>query len=394
MTSPLPPSRSANFDDTVRSELPSNRFSRYAEAEFLAEIGTWICDVQTGAEQWSPGLAAVLDIPRDIPNPKLFEFLPLLEPEVTRFLRSRLPFYRKRFLHRTITGATELLFQAEKRYDTKKNVTEIIATLQNVSDIVWSMGTSEIGEQLLETIATGEDLVALAVDTQLVMIYFEGEGWDKLRVDTHAQLGKRLDSVVEDHPQIVAAFRESVQGRAQNTNLTFRGRHYLVKIRPYHDVEGAIAGAMCLAVDITERSARLESLERDQLLLEETIRQQTAQLRAGHATMRAVLETARTGVILADRSDRIVFVNPALSRMLGYDENEMIGHSLAGWFPSETIAEMRCILTEPEAAAFRAQLPFSHKDGREIRVDVNAALHADGPDPSKVLIVTLLDVTG
>ena len=75
--------------------------------------------------------------------------------------------------------------------------------------------------------------------------------------------------------------------------------------------------------DISER----KRTEKRQLELMEELKQSESEARQQHALFRGIFEGTPEGIALTDRQRRVVMVNPALTRIFGYEAGELIGSS-------------------------------------------------------------------
>jgi two-component system CheB/CheR fusion protein len=136
--------------------------------------------------------------------------------------------------------------------------------------------------------------------------------------------------------------------------LTKQGRHVVVSlsISPIMDTSGNVAGVSFISRDVTER----KRMERRVL---------------------ATIESAPTGMIMVEPSGRIVLVNAAMERLLGYRRDELIGQAIDVLVPERFREQHRAFL----AAYFNSgdhsyrmgrgrELFALHKDGTEISVEI------------------------
>jgi len=102
--------------------------------------------------------------------------------------------------------------------------------------------------------------------------------------------------------------------------------------------------------------------------------------------IRASLKYASDGVIIADCNGKIKRANPAILKMLGYAEEEMISSSLAKYLKDTEKNELLNFFLKKEVVAADEATLF-HKDGREIDVLLSKSqLHNDFSD--KVFFAT------
>lgn len=66
-------------------------------------------------------------------------------------------------------------------------------------------------------------------------------------------------------------------------------------------------------------------------------------LRESEARFRALIENASDFIIVIDRAATIRFVSPSVERMMGYSEEELVGHSSLDFVHPEDVAELAAI---------------------------------------------------
>ncbi len=99
-------------------------------------------------------------------------------------------------------------------------------------------------------------------------------------------------------------------------------------------------------------------------------------LRESEARYRALFEASPDGILIADpETNKFIYSNPALCRMLGYSDKELKGMSIVDIAPKE---ELKYVLSKFEAQArgekaLTENIPFLKKDGTITYVDINSA---------------------
>ncbi|MFI5304937.1 MAG: PAS domain S-box protein [Nitrospiria bacterium] len=130
-------------------------------------------------------------------------------------------------------------------------------------------------------------------------------------------------------PQSIQKFRENDQkvlesGKTETfeVKLTFNGtdRTFLTTKGPVRNHHGNVFGIFGISRDITDRKAAEEKLKGE------------------FAFRRAVEESLNSGICAADSDGKIIYANPAFSKMVGWSEEELLGTMLPHcfWPPEET----------------------------------------------------------
>lgn len=92
-------------------------------------------------------------------------------------------------------------------------------------------------------------------------------------------------------------------------------------------------------------------------------------LREGEALFRTVFEQAGIGIALADNAGRLRQTNPALQKILGYSEAELVGRTLAEFTPPEDLPldeNLSAELAAGKRESYQIEQCYRRKDGQTI----------------------------
>ena len=119
-------------------------------------------------------------------------------------------------------------------------------------------------------------------------------------------------------------------------------------------------------------------------------------LRRSRQQHQDVVHYASVGVLRTDTEGKILLANPALARILGYDEPEqLIGLDMAGdvyWDPMQRSAIVARFESVGEMTPLEAQ--WKRRDGSPIWIDVHGRLVRDGADGTAYFEGFVFDLTG
>jgi PAS domain S-box-containing protein len=143
-------------------------------------------------------------------------------------------------------------------------------------------------------------------------------------------------------------------------------------------------GGYGIAVSFADLTARraAERMARER----EVAEARAAELSAGEARHRAILEAAIDGVISIDEQGRITYVNPAAERIFGYRAGEIAGRELA-----ETLVPPS--LRDAHRRGFARHLATGQTRILNRRIEISA-MRADGSEFPAELTVTRADLAG
>jgi PAS domain S-box-containing protein len=104
------------------------------------------------------------------------------------------------------------------------------------------------------------------------------------------------------------------------------------------------------------------------------LRRTEAELLASEQRYRRIVETASEGIWTVDAEGRTTFANPALARMLGYTQAEMLNRPFTDFMDEETRAEaLRRFDGRRQGRSERRDFRLSHRDGHAVWVSMAAS---------------------
>jgi PAS domain S-box-containing protein len=106
-----------------------------------------------------------------------------------------------------------------------------------------------------------------------------------------------------------------------------------------------------------------------------------------------ILETINQGVIINDNSNRVVFANAHFRRLIGYPAEELLGHPITDFYPSEAVPALLKLIRRRQTEG-QSQFEFflPQRDGRRLPVLVTAR-QVEDPDGNVFALVTATDIT-
>ena len=189
-----------------------------------------------------------------------------------------------------------------------------------------------------------------------------------------------LTHVRKDGRRIVVSNRTTrAQGRADLLSVSR-------DITPVKEAREAMASAKeHLAREVDERT---RDLQRTAVALQaEVVGRTEAErtMRANRDTVRAILEAAAQGILVADRQGTIHLVNPAMAAIFGYDRAELIGRPIDVLLPERVrerhAGHWEAWWTAPTTGRMGAGLALTgcRRDGSEVPLEVSLS-YVDGPE--------------
>ncbi|HET7566148.1 MAG TPA: PAS domain S-box protein [Gemmatimonadaceae bacterium] len=119
-------------------------------------------------------------------------------------------------------------------------------------------------------------------------------------------------------------------------------------------------------------------------------------LRASESRFHSAFDNAPIGMALSTLDGRWELVNPALCRLLGYTEHELLGRSFQEFsHPDEIPSTLELLrqLVDGERLAYRVEKRYFHKQGHVVWVLVDVSLSRDADGRPRHLVVQVQDIS-
>ena len=245
-----------------------------------------------------------------------------------------------------------------------------------ISDITEQRRTEQQlhhSERTLRTLMDASPESILLVDSKGTILF--------ANTTTAHRLGRTVDEIVgrtpyDVLPSEVAANRVEQIEKVVRTGKAIRfddvrfDRYVETAIHPVLDEQGKVAAVAVLGIDQTERKRAEEALKQAHDELERRVEERTAELSKANQQLRQevverqhaerevsffkrLIDATSQGFSMANLEKRVVYVNPFMSRLLGYSSENMVGKPL-----SEFVAPARRDKLEHEL------LPVVLKEGK------------------------------
>ncbi len=215
-----------------------------------------------------------------------------------------------------------------------------------------------------------EERYRLVLDNAIIpIIYFNLTG-NVLLINTVG--AENLDGTVDDIVgktvyDIAPQFADEILKRIRRAEETGRGRMYedfiklpqsskcfFTSVEPVRDRNGTINGVQMICVDITERKEIEQALEESE------------------EKYRLMAETASIGIYQLDAKGKIVFLNDAYVKILGYNKADLLERHLHSLLPEKDISVLDQIFEEVMAGKlWKGEVSARHKLGHKVPVNIN-----------------------
>ena len=245
----------------------------------------------------------------------------------------------------------------------------LLALVNSISDEIWFADTHR-----RFTLANLSALREFGLDTA------DEIAVEKLAESLEVYRSDGTPRPIEESPPLRALKGEVVRNEVQMIRTPIHGesRYRQVSSTPVKDANGNIIGSVSVVRDITELKKTEDAL------------------RESEERFRAAFESGAIAMTLTSPDNRLLRVNSALCRMLGFSEAELVGRSFVEiTHPDDLELNIRGIqrVVSGETQSFRMEKRYIHKDGRIIWGDMSTALVRNAHGAPLYIVTHIQDIT-
>ncbi len=261
-------------------------------------------------------------------------------------------------------GAWRLLETVGQARLTDAGTAQLIVNARDVTERRRQERALRENKARLRTVIAGAPLVLFALDREAVFTMVEGKGLDALGVRPAQLVGRPVSELYADVPQAEADVSRALAGDTFSSTVEVYGVVFDIWYTPIREANGEVSGVIGVANDITERRRFEEALRRSE------------------ESSRALVQHATYGIYRSTLDGRLLAVNPALVRMLGYDsEEQLLAVNLARDVYADAAERERILAQFDGADAVEGvEVMWKRRDGRRVLVRLagRAVRRADG----------------
>jgi len=117
----------------------------------------------------------------------------------------------------------------------------------------WAMAALRQSEERLRTVVSNVPIVLFAVDRDGIFTVTDGKSLEKLGLAAGALVGQSVFELLREAPAILANLRRALAGEAFSAVVDIADMVFDTRYTPLRDPDGAVAGVIGVAIDITEQ---------------------------------------------------------------------------------------------------------------------------------------------
>jgi len=349
--------------DETEKELKRNA-AHLAEAQKLANLGSWDYDLETGTLIWSEQLYKIFGTDKQTFTQTHGSFLQLID-EADRENAYRTSMHTQQtgetFIidYHITTAAGEKRVIQEHGYgvkDAEGKVVRLFGTAQDITEIKKTAAALEKAYDEKNAVLESIDDGFFATDKNSLVTYWNKKAETMLGVKKEDVHGKNLHEIFADSRSEIF-FNNYQKAIRENSTVHFEG--FSKRENKWFAVSafGSEYGLSVYFKDVTVRKNDEEKLKESEL------------------RYRQIVETAQEGIWLTDKDNKTTFVNKKMCEILGYTETEMIGKEIFYFMDDEgkeIAARSIGLEKQKDEQAGPAHFKYISKSGNEIWTNVSA----------------------
>ena len=248
--------------------------------------------------------------------------------------------------------------------------------IHDVSERKRSEAALRDSEQKLRTLVSNVPVVLFALDREGIITHSEGKGLDAVGLRPADLVGRPVWELYSDRSDILAHVRRALSGEVHTAAARIGKTTFETRYAPYRDSDGAVAGVIGVAIDVTERQRAEQAL------------------RGSEARYRTLFERNLAGVFRTTLDGKILECNESFARIFGFSSpREALDQAALDFYVRPADRMMFLDRIKERQSITNYEMCARRRDGTPVWVLENATL-VDGPDgPDTVIEGSVIDIT-
>lgn len=307
----------------------------------IAKLGGWELDAKTLEVTWTEETYHLHEIPLDT-KPLLGEAInffhpddrPKLEAAIQKALENGDP-YDMEIRFTTAKGKDLWIHTTCKPVVVDGKTVKLTGTFQDITDRKQTEMALKETEEKFRTLVTNSEEIVYIIDKDGTFLLSEGKGLSKLGLQPGQVVGQSVFELYKDFPDMLDEMRRAFDGETITNEAEVGDNYFRNWYTPHKNHAGKIIGLLGLSVNISEQKKMEEKV------IEEKNKAQQ------------YLNIAEVMLVSTDSSGIVKLINPKGCEILGYSEEEIVGHN---WFDNFLPERLREIVKQVSKKVFAGEM--------------------------------------
>lgn len=270
-----------------------------------------------------------------------------------------------------------LIVNLQQEVEQRKAAQEDLRRQKQQVEAIVTQRTAELKDanQRLRAIITYAPLFIWALDRKGIFTFSDGRGMEKIGLTPGRAVGKSIFELFAGNEPVIDITRRVLSGEFVSDTVHFKDLFFEVRLQPIRDADDRLAGAIGVAIDVTEQTAAKEAL------------------RKSEEKYRELVENINDVLYAIDRQGQITYISPVIESVLGYGADELVGKTFVEYACQDDQARLKNDFAHAlDAVSGPREYRFIDKSGENRWCRVNFRIISEGREKVGIQGV-LVDVT-
>ena len=201
-----------------------------------------------------------------------------------------------------------LIVDLQQEVEQRKAAQEDLRRQKQQVEAIVTQRTAELKDanQRLQAIITYAPLLIWAIDREGIFTFSDGKGMEKIGLTPGRAVGKSVFELFAENRPVIDITQRVLSGEFVSDTIHFKDLFLEVRLQPLRSSNDRLAGAIGIAIDVTEQTAAKEAL------------------RKSEEKYRELVENINDVMYAIDRRGQITYISPVIESVLGYRADELI----------------------------------------------------------------------
>lgn len=230
----------------------------------------------------------------------------------------------------------------------------IYASARDITDHRQSMEALRQSEARFRLVVSNVPLFMFTIDRNGIFTFSDGKGLSAIGLKPGEAVGQSVFGLYREYPEFLGSVHRVLAGEEHHTILEVGGRIFETIFAPLAEPAGGVAGAIGVAVDVTDRQQVQEALQQSESLLH------------------LLMESLPQNIFSKDLAGRFTYVNRHFCQIAGRTREEILGCTDFDLHPAEAARRYR----DDDRRVMESVQPLESEEihysagGREVPVQV------------------------